>query len=112
MPVAGMEQRDRGPERAALAQQFRGSVPPVLLFVGAFYAVFSGTIFLNTRETWATPLWAATMALGLLMAGSGWYVRKRNPSDLVVQVLAGLLSVLTASHVLLIIALAGEPELA
>ena len=56
MPGAGMEQRERGPERAALAQQFRGSVPPVFLFVGAFYAVFSGTIFLNTRELWATPL--------------------------------------------------------
>ena len=111
MPGAGMLQRERGPEGAALAQQFRGSVPPVLLFVGAFYAVFSGTIFLNNREPWATPLWAATMALGLLMAGTGWFVRKRSPPDLAVQALAGGLAVLAALHVLLLIDVANEPEL-
>lgn len=111
MPLAGTVERDQGPEKAALAQQFRGSVPPVLLFVGASYAVFSGTIFLNTREAWATPLWAATMALGLMMAGAGWMVRRRPLSEAVVQALAGGLAVLAGAHTLLIIGLSGEPEL-
>ncbi|MEK6975842.1 MAG: ATP-binding protein [Candidatus Thermoplasmatota archaeon] len=111
MPDSAGALTDRGPEKAALAIQFRASVPPVLLFIGAFYAVFSGTIFLNTEATWATSLWAATMALGALLAGAGWAVRTRQVPDLALQVMLAGLAILTCSHLFLIIALAGEPEL-
>lgn len=95
----------------ALREQFRASVSPVLLFVGAFYAVFSGTIFLNAKDDWAPLVWAATMALGITIAGAGWIVRRRELSDTALDGLLAALSLAVVAHIMIIIALAGEPSL-
>ncbi len=110
MPGMGAMQAASLTERQALAAQFRASVPPVLLFVGGVYAVFSGAIFLNTRASWAPPFWALTAGLGLALAGAGAMLRRRpQVADDVVMAAATVGCLMLVVHDLVLVALTQDP---
>ena len=96
-------------EARAMALQFRGSVAPVLLFVGTAYAVLSGAIFLNNDAPWATLMWAATASLGVLLGGIGLLVRRHPLADLPLTATVAALAALVLAHDLVLIWLADDP---
>jgi signal transduction histidine kinase len=90
-------------ERELLASAARASLPPILLFVGAVYAVFSGTIFFYLTGTAAAWLWAATAGVGLLLVGVGLWVRQSEWRPHLLHLASTLLAALVILHALVVL---------
>ncbi|MHB1261421.1 MAG: sensor histidine kinase [Thermoplasmatota archaeon] len=90
-------------ERELMASAARASLPPVLLFVGAVYVVFSGTIFFYLSGTQAAWLWAATAGVGLLLVGVGLLVRRGDVPVPDLHLGSMGLAALVVAHALLVL---------
>jgi PAS domain S-box-containing protein len=108
MALLGPLQPRSDADHSALASQFRASVPPVFLFVGIFYAVFSGAIFLGDPASWKALMWGVTAALGLTLAAVGRALRTHQMSDTALVSLAAGFAVALVWHDLAIIFLASD----
>ena len=92
-----------GSERELLASAARASLPPILLFVGAVYVVFSGTIFFYLSGTEAAWLWAATAAVGILLVSAGIWVRQTELPLLRLHLGATGLAALVVVHAIVVL---------
>ncbi|MEA3166664.1 MAG: hypothetical protein QOJ26_1536 [Thermoplasmata archaeon] len=90
-------------ERQLMASAARASLPPILLFVGAVYVVFSGTIFFYLSGTAAAWLWAATASMGLLLASVGLWVRQSGWPDAYLHLASTALAALVILHALAVL---------
>jgi signal transduction histidine kinase len=90
-------------ERELMASAARASLPPILLFVGAVYVVFSGTIFFYLSGTAAAWLWAATAGVGILLVGVGLWVRQSDWTPRLLHVASTLLAALVVLHALTVL---------
>lgn len=96
-------------ERELMSSAVRASLPPVLLFVGAIYVVFSGTIFFYLSGTQAAWLWAATAGVGLLLVGVGLLVRRGDVPVPDLHLGSTGLAALVVAHALLVLWVTRDP---
>jgi signal transduction histidine kinase len=86
-----------------MASAARSSLPPILLFVGAVYVVFSGTIFFYLSGTQAAWLWAATAGVGMILVGLGLWLRQAHWPVTLLHVGAAATAALVVLHALVVL---------
>ena len=92
-----------------MASAARSSLPPILLFVGAVYVVFSGTISFYLSGTQAAWLWAATASVGLLLVGLGLWLRQADWASDSIHVGAAAVAALIVLHALVVLWVTQDP---